>query len=62
MNLRAERSGTGDGRTYIADIDCADQIGNTSTGQVEVNVAHDQGKPPANDEKANENQGKGKGK
>ena len=62
MNLRAERPGTGDGRTYIADIDCADQIGNTSTGQVEVNVAHDQGKPPANDEKANENQGKGKGK
>lgn len=38
VNLRAERSGNGNGRTYTILVEVADSAGNISTTQVEVNV------------------------
>ena len=44
VDLRAERSGLGDGRVYTINLLCTDDSGNTSTSSVEVNVPHDKGK------------------
>jgi uncharacterized repeat protein (TIGR01451 family) len=42
--LRAEREGGGTGRIYTTTITCTDSGGNSSEEQVEVTVAHDQGR------------------
>ena len=44
VNLRAERSGTGNGRIYTITINCTDGVGNSSSQSVMVTVPHDQGK------------------
>ena len=44
VNLRAARSGGGDGRVYTIVVQCADASGGLSTGTVTVMVPHDQGK------------------
>ncbi len=44
VNLRAERSGTGNGRVYTITVGCTDALGNSSTGTATVTVPHDQGK------------------
>lgn len=51
VQLRAERSGTGDGRVYIVDFSAADAEGDKCNGTVTVGVPHDQGgkKPPIDD-------------
>jgi hypothetical protein len=41
--LRAERSGTGDGRAYTITVRCTDDSGNSSMKSVEVTVPRDQG-------------------
>jgi len=43
-NLRAERSGNGNGRIYTLTITCNDTAGNSSSKWVTVKVPHDQGK------------------
>jgi hypothetical protein len=43
-NLRAERSGTGDGREYTITVDCTDDAGNTAAETVVVTVPHDKKK------------------
>ncbi len=49
VKLRAERSGTGDGRVYTITIRCTDQHGNTGTATTTVLVPHDMSPtPPAN--------------
>lgn len=40
VNLRAERSGTGNGRVYTLTVECKDSSGNSSTRNVEVLVPH----------------------
>jgi len=42
--LRAERSGTGNGRVYAVSFTASDGIGGTCSGTVKVGVPHDQGK------------------
>jgi uncharacterized repeat protein (TIGR01451 family) len=42
VNLRAERSGSGPGRTYTITVQCTDTSGNNSTKTVAVTVPHDQ--------------------
>ena len=44
LELRAERSGNGDGRIYTITVECADSSGNKSNSAVEVAVSHDKGK------------------
>ncbi|MBM4137066.1 MAG: hypothetical protein FJ241_09605 [Nitrospira sp.] len=44
LKLRAERSGKGSGRIYTIAVMCADAAGNSSSGNVNVNVPHDRGK------------------
>jgi hypothetical protein len=44
LNLRAERSGNGEGRTYTIGVVCADVSGNSSTNTVAVMVPHDKSK------------------
>jgi hypothetical protein len=44
VQLRAEREGGGNGRIYTTTITCTDTGGNSSNGQVEVTVPHDQGR------------------
>jgi hypothetical protein len=44
VRLRAERSGTGDGRVYTITIRAVDRAGNAATAVVRVTVPHDQGK------------------
>lgn len=44
LSLRAERSGSGNGRTYTIAIIATDASGNTSTANVEIIVPHDKGK------------------
>ena len=44
MQLRAERSGTGEGREYTISITATDDAGNTSTADVVVIVPHDKKK------------------
>lgn len=41
IKLRAERAGTGDGRTYTITVSCTDQHGNTGTATTTVLVPHD---------------------
>ena len=41
-DVRAERDGDGDGRTYTIDVTGSDAAGNTADGSVDVTVAHDQ--------------------
>lgn len=49
VKLRAERSGTGNGRIYTITIRCTDQYGNTRTATTTVLVPHDMSPtPPAN--------------
>lgn len=43
VDLRAQRDGGGNGRTYTISVTCTDGEGNNSDGTVEVTVAHDQG-------------------
>ena len=43
VQLRAERSGTGNGRVYTITINCKDAAGNMASSTVTVTVAHDQG-------------------
>ena len=40
LNLRAERSGKGQGRTYTIAVQCKDLSGNISTAAVDVTVRH----------------------
>lgn len=40
LELRAERSGTGSGRTYTIGVECSDLAGNSATASVEVVVPH----------------------
>jgi hypothetical protein len=42
--VRAERDGKGDGRTYTITVTATDAAGNSTTGTVEVFVPHDNGK------------------
>ena len=44
VDLRAERSGRGIGRTYDISVQCTDASGNASTAIVNVGVPHDQRK------------------
>ena len=44
VQLRAERSGNGDGRVYTITITCKDTAGNMASSTATVTVAHDQGK------------------
>lgn len=44
VRLRAERSGTGEGRVYTITIRAVDAAGNVTTATVQVRVVHDQGK------------------
>jgi hypothetical protein len=44
VNLRAERSGTGNGRVYTITVECTDNYENSSTETVDVTVPHDKGK------------------
>ena len=41
--LRAERSGKGNGRTYTLRLQCTDPSGNSAQQNVTVAVPHDQG-------------------
>jgi hypothetical protein len=45
VNLRAERSGIGNGRVYTITVRCTDDSGNSSTKAAVVTVAHDQALP-----------------
>jgi hypothetical protein len=51
VNLRAERSGTGNGRIYTITVQCTDTHRNSSTATVTVRVPHDMSKE--NDKKIN---------
>lgn len=42
VSLRAERSGTGDGRVYTVALRASDGFGGTCTGTIAVSVPHDQ--------------------
>src|SRR4030095_13877237 len=42
FQLRSERSGPGDGRTYMIVYTASDGSGNTTPNDTEVRVAHDQ--------------------
>ena len=44
VNLRAERSGPGDGRVYAITARCTDAFGNSATNTISVTVPHDQAK------------------
>ena len=48
-DLRAERSGSGDGRVYTLSWRAEDAAGNTTVGDCHVVVPHDQGKGEATD-------------
>jgi hypothetical protein len=66
VQLRSERAGNGDGRTYTITVTSTDSSGNTATQDVTIGVPHDQGKHLGNqgnpgDDNGNGN-GKGKGK
>lgn len=41
LHLRADRAGSGSGRTYTVTVECEDDGGNTSTAEVTVHVPHD---------------------
>ena len=42
--VRAERSGTEDGRAYSVTTDAVDETGNTATAATTILVPHDQGR------------------
>ncbi len=44
LQLRAERSGSGDGRIYTITIIATDDSGNTSSADAEIIVPHDKRK------------------
>ena len=44
LNLRAERTGAGEGRVYTITVEARDAAGNASSQSVQVLVSHDQGK------------------
>ena len=44
VSLRAERSGSGEGRVYTIHVSCRDASGNVATATVDVIVPHDNGK------------------
>lgn len=44
LNLRAQRSGKGNGRIYTITVTCSDAAGNSTTGDVTVTVPHHRGK------------------
>ncbi len=44
LDLRAERSGHGNGRVYMLTVECVDGSGNTSSSSVDITVPHDQRK------------------
>ena len=44
LQLRAERTGTGQGRVYTVTLSCADAAGNASSKTVIVTVPHDRGR------------------
>jgi YD repeat-containing protein len=45
VDLRAERSGKGNGdRVYTITVECVDNVGNSSSSTVDVTVPHDKGK------------------
>ncbi len=44
LDLRAERSGHGNGRVYTLTVECVDASGNTSSSSVDITVPHDQRK------------------
>jgi hypothetical protein len=46
VDLRAERSGSGNGRVYTIEVECTDASNNSSVDTVEVYVPHDQGDVP----------------
>ena len=48
VDLRAERAGGGDGRTYTITVECTDVSGNISTGITTVEV------PPGDEEEGDE--------
>ena len=58
LQLRAERSGGGSGRTYTVTYEATDLAGNTATASATVTVPHDQGGGNGNDN----GNGKAKGK
>ena len=60
VNLRAERSGGGNGRVYTMTVGCTDASGNSSTRTETVTVPHDQGKKET--QTVTHEQGKGKKK
>jgi len=62
LNLRAERTGKGSGRTYTITVESADEAGNKTTSQVTVVVPHDNGKGNKNDDEDTDDTAKGKGK
>jgi len=62
LDLRAERSGKGNGRTYTVTVESADEAGNKTTSQVTVVVPHDNGKGDKNDDEDTDDKAKGKGK
>ena len=41
LSLRAERGGSGSGRSYQIAVSCSDASGNTAAGRVDVHVPHD---------------------
>jgi hypothetical protein len=43
VQLRAERTGSGPGRTYTVNVSCADASGNATAGSTTVTVPHNQG-------------------
>ncbi len=61
VNLRAERSGTGNGRVYTITIKCTDVNGNSTTASTNVTVSHDQSSK-ANDKVLNGKTKKAKGR
>jgi hypothetical protein len=60
VQLRAERLGRGNGRTYTVTIECTDTSGNSATKDVIVRVPHDQ-RPNNNPGNGNGNSGNGNG-
>ena len=40
LNLRSERSGKGDGRTYTVSVSATDSSGNTSVATLEIRAPH----------------------